>query len=78
MPSTLQGFDIHVVAVGPSSGRFHRFNREVPMPSPRASEALDAAVEEVKATLAAHGFTVVRTGYGVRGIKEINDEGSTT
>lgn len=71
MTDTIQGFDIHVVAVGPSSGRFHRFDKEVPMPSPRASEALDAAVEEVKATLAAHGFTVARTGYGVAGIQEV-------
>lgn len=71
MTDTLQGFDIHVVAVGPSSGRYRLTAPGVPMPSPRASEALDAAVEEVKATLAAHGFTVARTGYGVRGIKEV-------
>ena len=71
MTDTIQEFEVKILAVGPSSGRYRRYAPEIPMPSPGASEALDKAVGEFQATLAAHGFTVARTGYGVAGIKEV-------
>lgn len=70
MTDTIQEFKVSIIAVGPSSGRYARRTTN-PMPSPRASEALDKAVDDFRATLAAHGFTVARMGYGVRGIQEV-------
>lgn len=66
-----------VIALGPSSGRVTRSHPRRPMPSPGASAAWDICVDEVRATLAAHGFTVAQTGYGVLGIRE-EKVGATT
>lgn len=69
--NTINEFEFRVLAVGPSSGKFRRMRPDLPMPSPRASEALNVCVDEIQATLASHGFTVARSGYGVHGVKEV-------
>lgn len=68
---TVQRFQMEVIALGPASGRVTRSHPQVPMPSEGASRAWDLCVEEVRATLASHGFTVVRSGYGVAGIEDV-------
>ena len=71
--NTINEFEFRVLAVGPSSGKFRRMRPDLPMPSPRAGEAINSCMDEIQATLASHGFTVARTGYGVHGLREIPD-----
>lgn len=69
---TLQTFDFRISALGPSSGKYSKTAPDTPMPSPRAQKALYEAVDELKVLIEAHGFTVINSGYGVIGIREID------
>lgn len=71
MTQTMNIFELRISALGPSSGRYRSTHPEQPMSSAGADWALDDMIDECKKIAEQYGFTIVRSGYGVRATHEI-------